>query len=185
MRRTSLPHFFFVLAALVVLGSDNFGEPLPSKSKSPIKAGVWNVVRVVDGDTLIVGNKADRFQLYRVRLIGVDTPEVVHPTKPVEPFGPEASAFTKQKIAEAGNKVRIAFDGDQLDRYERILAMVYLKMPDGKEIWLNEVLVREGLATVELQYRYSDSAKRALVAAETEAKNAKRNMWEEKLTVSP
>ena len=50
------------------------------------------VTRVVDGDTLVV-SIAGREE--RVRLIGVDTPETVHPQKPVEFFGKEASAFTK------------------------------------------------------------------------------------------
>ena len=54
------------------------------------------VVRVVDGDTLVV-SIAGREE--RVRLIGVDTPETVHPQKPVEYFGKEASAFTK-RLAE-------------------------------------------------------------------------------------
>src|SRR5262245_12563409 len=48
------------------------------------------VKRVVDGDTLILGNNE------WVRLIGVDTPETKHPNKPVERFGKEASAFTKR-----------------------------------------------------------------------------------------
>ena len=51
------------------------------------------VIRVVDGDTLVVeiGGKTER-----VRLSGVDTPETVHPKKPVGYFGTEASAFTKR-----------------------------------------------------------------------------------------
>ena len=51
------------------------------------------VIRVVDGDTLEVEIAG---QVETVRLIGVDTPETVHPQKPVEHFGKEASAFTKR-----------------------------------------------------------------------------------------
>ena len=149
-------------------------KPLPSKVKGPLTEGVWMVVRVVDGDTLIVGDGTDE---YRVRLIGADTPEVVKPNTPVEPFGPEASEFTKRKIAAANHRVRIAFDGDQVDRYDRCLAMVYLTMPDGTEVWLNELLIREGLARAQLQYRFSKGAKTAFRQAEEEAKNAKRNLW--------
>jgi micrococcal nuclease len=150
-------------------------KPLPSKKQSPLKEGVWTVVRVADGDTLDVGSNAGT--KYRIRLIGADTPETVKPNTPVQPFGPEASAFTKQKIAEANNQVRVAFDGDQIDKYGRNLAMIYLQMPNGKEVWLNELLVREGLARAQLQYRFSEGAKSALRRAEEEAKTAKRNLW--------
>ena len=169
---------FVVLLVCGLLGSVAFDHiPLDSKTKAPITEGMWEVVRVVDGDTIIVGDIEDRAKQYRIRLIGADTPEVVKPNTPVEPFGPEASAFTKHKIAEAGNVVRIAFDGDQTDRYDRTLAMVYLQMPDGKEIWLNELLIREGLARAQTQYRYSKGAKDAFQRAEEEAKKAKRNLW--------
>ena len=73
-------------------------DPLPSKSKSPIEEGIYDVVRVIDGDTLIVGDSADRAKQYRVRLIGADTPEVVKSGTPIEPFGIEASEFTKRMI---------------------------------------------------------------------------------------
>ena len=128
---------------------------------------------MVDGDTIIVGDGADQ---YRIRLIGADTPEVVRPNTPVEPFGQEASDFTKRMIADAESKVRLAFDGEQLDRYNRTLAMVYLKI-DGQEVWLNELLIREGLAHARLGYRYSHGAKLAFAVAEVEARRDKRNMW--------
>jgi micrococcal nuclease len=150
-------------------------KPLASKVKGPLTEGFWEVVRVVDGDTLRVRDSAGTE--YPVRLIGADTPEVVKPNTPVEPFGHEASEFTKRKIAEANHMVRIAFDGDQVDKYNRSLAMVYLPMPDGTEVWLNELLIREGLARAQLQYRYSKGTKEAFRNAETEAKNAKRNIW--------
>ncbi|MDR0327283.1 MAG: thermonuclease family protein [Planctomycetaceae bacterium] len=150
-------------------------KPLDSKVKGPLTEGLWDVIHVVDGDTFDVadsdGNK------YRVRLIGADTPETVKPNTPVQPFGPEASAFTKKKIAEAKNRVRLAFDGDEVDKYGRSLAMVYLQMPTGEEVWLNELLIREGLARAQVQYRFSKGAKTAFQQAEAEAKRAKRNLW--------
>jgi len=152
-------------------------KPLRSNMQGPLEEGIWDVVRVIDGDTIIIGDSDNRDGQYRVRLIGADTPEVVRPGTPVEPFGPEASEFTKRKIAQAGNRVRIAFDGDQVDRFNRSLAMVYLQMPDGQEIWLNELLIREGLARAQTQFRYSRGAKDAFRRAETEARNASRNIW--------
>ena len=152
-------------------------KPLASKVKGPLTEGIWTVVRVVDGDTIIVSNGTDTKPEYRVRLIGADTPETVKPNTPVEPFGTEASDFTKRKIAEANHRVRLAFDGDELDKYNRCLAMVYLQMPDGNEVWLNELLIRDGLARAQLQYRFSTGAKSAFRQAENEAKAAKRNIW--------
>jgi endonuclease YncB( thermonuclease family) len=155
--------------------SDIFsGSPLPSKKQSPLPAGVWRVVHIADGDTLdVVDNTNTK---YRIRLVGADTPETVKPNTPVEPYGPEASAFTKQMIAASGNKVRIAFDGDQIDKYGRTLAFVYLQLPQG-EVCLNELLVREGLARALLQYRFSKEAKQRLQQCENEAKQARKNIW--------
>lgn len=69
------------------------------------------VTRVVDGDTLVVDIAGKE---ERVRLIGVDTPETVHPKKPVEYFGKEASAFTK-RMAE-GETVRLESDPQNSNR---------------------------------------------------------------------
>ncbi|MDR2117029.1 MAG: thermonuclease family protein [Planctomycetaceae bacterium] len=149
-------------------------QPLPSKKQSPLKEGIWAVVHVVDGDTLdVVDNNGVK---HRIRLIGVDTPEVVKPNTPPQPFGQEASDFTKRVIAQTGNRVRVAFDGDQVDQYGRNLAMIYLQTPKG-EIWLNELLLREGLAKSLLQYRFSKGAKQRLQTAENEAKTARRKIW--------
>ncbi len=58
----------------------------------PTDLELRTVTRVIDGDTLILDGGG------RVRLIGVDTPETVHPTKPVEYLGKEAGAFTKRMV---------------------------------------------------------------------------------------
>src|SRR2546430_16342935 len=74
----------------------------------------WTVVRVVDGDTVEVargGSDTDT-----VRLLGINTPETHHPTKPVECFGPEAAAFTEEHLA--GRSVQLEGDIEGRDRYE-------------------------------------------------------------------
>ena len=76
------------------------GEEQPVRSQASARRGPWRtVVRVVDGDTIILDGKE------RVRLIGVDTPETVDPRRPVQYFGKEASAFTKRMVE--GKKVRL------------------------------------------------------------------------------
>ncbi|MDR3181515.1 MAG: thermonuclease family protein [Planctomycetaceae bacterium] len=147
---------------------------LPSKKRSPLKVGIWRVVHIADGDTfdVIDGTQTK----YRIRLIGSNTPETVKPNSPVEPYGPEASAMTKKMIAASNNRVRIAYDGDQIDRYGRTLAFVYLQLSTG-EVCLNELLLREGLARAQLQYRFSPAAKERLRQAENEAKRSHKNIW--------
>ncbi len=154
--------------------SEEDNKPLSSTKKSPLREGTWEVVHVVDGDTLDVVDHENT--KHRIRFIGSDTPEVVKPNTPVQPFGPEASDFTKQMVAASNNRVRIAFDGDQIDKYGRNLAMIYVQTAQG-EICLNEELLRQGLAHARLQYRFSKGAKQRMEQAVQEAQAARRGLW--------
>src|SRR3990167_1351917 len=81
--------------------------------------------RVIDGDTIEVEyyGKKDK-----VRLIGVDTPETKDPRKPVQYFGKEATEFTRRVVE--GENVKLEFDQTLRDKYNRLLAYVYL--PSGE-----------------------------------------------------
>ncbi|NLY00895.1 MAG: thermonuclease family protein [Rhodopirellula sp.] len=138
-------------------------QPAPPES---LAEGDYVVARVVDGDTLLLENDA------RVRLIGVDAPESVKPDHPVEPFGPEASAFARELVGNAGNTVRLQFDKERVDQYGRFLAFVWV----GEQL-LNEELIRAGFAHAEMGFRYSSSMKTRLRRAEEEAKHAGRGIW--------
>jgi len=101
------------------------------------------VVRHVDGDTVYVAipRPPRGVKKYEsVRFIGVDTPETVHPQKTVERFGKEASDFTRDHLLN--QPVFLAFDWQLRDRYDRLLAYVYLA--DGS--CFNAVLVKDGYA---------------------------------------
>lgn len=105
----------------------------------------------------------------RVRLVLVDTPETKHPTKPVQPFGPEASAFTKEMLT--GKNVQVELDVQERDQYGRILAYVYI---DGK--MFNELLLEKGLARVAVfppNTRYVDE----FYAIQKKAQEAKLGIW--------
>jgi micrococcal nuclease len=80
-----------------------------------------NVIHVSDGDTVKVefSGRAET-----IRLIGVDTPETKHPTKPVGCFGPEASAHATALLPK-GTAVYIVRDVEARDKYRRLLAYVY------------------------------------------------------------
>ena len=129
-----------------------------------LEEGVYRVERAVDGDTLVLANQA------RIRLLGADTPETVHPKKPVEPWGPEASDFTHSLVD--GREVRLTFDRERVDQYGRFLAYVWVD-----DQLLNEELLREGLAKFLPQYPYSSEMKRRFRQAEQEAKDAHRGIW--------
>ena len=131
--------------------------------------GIYEVERVVDGDTLLLSDGHRRF-----RLQGVDSPETVKPDTPVEKWGPEASAYTKAFIREAGGKVRIEVDGEPLDQHGRYLGFVW----HGNRM-LNEELVRAGLAHATLRYDFSSRKKDILGDAVREAKRARRGIWSE------
>ncbi|MBX3425184.1 MAG: thermonuclease family protein [Pirellulales bacterium] len=125
------------------------------------------VERVVDGDTLLLGPDGTR-----ARLQGIDTPETVKEDSPVEPWGPEATQFTRDFVRAAGNRVEIEVDGERQDQYGRRLVFVW-----AGERLLNEELVRAGLARPKLAYDYSQAKKDRLKQAQREAQAARRGIW--------
>ena len=132
------------------------------------------LIRVVDGDTIVV--RKDGKQI-KVRLIGLDTPEVVDPRKPVQCFGQEASDEA-HKILD-GQSVRLETDPSQdlHDKYGRLLAYVYVPAnttPDG--ILVNKYMIEQGFGheyTYNLPYKYQ----REFKAAESAARSAGRGLW--------
>jgi micrococcal nuclease len=108
------------------------------------------VVGHVDGDTLrvrISNPPPELNAVETIRMIGVDTPETVHPRREVEYFGKEASDFTRRLL---GEPVLLAFDWDLRDRYGRLLAYIYT--PSG--ICHNAALIREGYAHAYTRYSF-------------------------------
>jgi|LSQX01.1.fsa_nt_gb micrococcal nuclease len=129
-------------------------------------ANTVRVIRVVDGDTVEVNIQGTK---EKVRLIGVDTPETVHPTIGEEPYGIEASDFTKEKLTD--QTVELEFDVEERDRYGRLLAYVWL---DGE--MFNEVLLSDGyaqIATYPPNVRYVERFQ----TAQQEAREAERGLW--------
>ena len=97
------------------------------------------VIRVIDGDTIVVGPNE------KVRLIGVDTPETVHPKKAVQCFGKDAKEFTRNMVER--KSIRLVLDNanaarNHKDRYGRTLAYVYFD----DSTMLNAELIRRGYA---------------------------------------
>jgi micrococcal nuclease len=129
------------------------------------------VVDHVDGDTVRVRISGDAGSLETIRLLGVDTPETVHPSRPVERFGREASDFTKARLL--GRAVYLAFDWDLRDRYGRLLAYVYTR--EGR--CFNALLVEEGYGQAYLRFPFQFIEE--FKALEQEARRAGRGLWGE------
>lgn len=125
------------------------------------------VKRVVDGDTFVA--RLENGKEERVRMILVDTPETKHPRLGVQPFGPEASAFTKAKLT--GQTVKLEFDVQERDKYGRLLAYVWLHNQN-----YNKLLIEKGLARVAVfppNTKYVDEFR----AAQAVAQKEKKGIW--------
>ncbi|MGI1805915.1 thermonuclease family protein [Exiguobacterium sp. TDN 0502] len=128
------------------------------------------VERVIDGDTLkvrLADGKAES-----VRLLLVDTPETVKPDTPVQPYGNEASQFTKEALP-SGTAIRLERDHSRTDRYGRVLAYVWY----GDKM-LNQELLRNGLARVAFVYEPDTRYVDVFEDIEQKAKEQKKNIWE-------
>ena len=120
---------------------------------------MWGlVVRVADGDTITV-RFADGVE-ERVRLLDVDTPETVHPNLPVQCFGVQASDFTKTLKGQ-----RVGIEEMGRDRYDRVLAYVWVEVDEGAQLW-NLRLLEEGLAVYNDYGNPGKYADRSRAAAE-------------------
>lgn len=124
------------------------------------------VVRVVDGDTIHVRIGA---RLESVRYIGVNTPEVHHPTRGEEAGGREATAVNRQLVA--GKQVRLELDVQGRDRYGRMLAYVWIG-----DVMINAELVRLGYAQV-MTIPPNVRHQALFVKLQRDARDAGRGLW--------
>jgi micrococcal nuclease len=131
-------------------------------SDAPSDPRTATVVRVVDGDTVVLSGG-----IGKSRLIGVDTPEVYGG---VECYGREASAFAKRLLT--GARVRVRRQAEPTDRYGR--ALVDLWLPDGRHV--NALLVERGYATP-LTIRPNVRYARRLARLARAARTARRGLW--------
>jgi endonuclease YncB( thermonuclease family) len=127
------------------------------------------VIEVVDGDTVDVAYRGSEVS---VRVIGIDTPETVHPSVPVECGGPQASATAKRLLR--GKRVRLVFDPSQgrTDYYGRTLA--YIEVPGLGDFGL--AMVRQGRAA-EYTYDTAYARQSGYLAAQAQAQTHDRGVW--------
>ncbi len=166
--QVGLRQLALVAAVLVALGGcseEDFtsgGEPTATSARVPAGAQAARLTQHTDGDTFYLSG------IGKVRLIGIDTPEVYGEQ---ECFGREASRFVERTVP-VGARVRYRLGVEERDRYGRALAYVWL---DGGR-FLNRMLVARGFAqplTVPPNVEYED----IFVRAARRAREAGRGLW--------
>jgi len=150
----------------------NFMDALAQADTVSSQQPLYTVTRVIDGDTIEISDGQNEIKL---RLIGVDTPELRHPKKPVEYFAQEASDFVTALLLN--KQVSLELDPENirikhLDRYGRLLAYVY-RHPDS--LFVNAEIIRQGygFAYTRYPFSYMEYFRRL----EQEARNNKTGLW--------
>lgn len=154
---------FLALAALLTVVSPAYAPPRGELTGT--------VVRTVDGDTVWVRLAGG---VEKVRYIGIDTPEVHHPTRGEEPGGRAATEINRGLVGD--RPVRLEPDVQLRDRYGRLLAYVWVTRPDGGELMVNAELVRLGYAqvmTVPPNVRHVELFRKLAI----EARENHRGLW--------
>lgn len=137
--------------------------------RTPVLA---RVTHISDGDTFYVQPDGGG-QSMKIRLIGVDTPEIAHDPDPAECFGDEATAFTSAQLLD--RLAWFTFDSECTDVYDRTLA--YAIRGEGATGFFNRFLARQGYAsalTIEPNDTYADAIESDVAQAKVEG----LGMWE-------
>lgn len=154
-------------------GVSQSGTANQQNAAVPLIKGRWvTVSRVVDGDTVELEGGD------RVRMIGVNTPETVKPGEPEQPYGKQASDFTKSQIQ--GKRLFLETDVQEKDQYGRILGYLYTQEPKNQDelekYMFNAILLREGYAqlmTIQPNSKYADT----FVKFQRQAREGNKGLW--------
>lgn len=121
------------------------------------------VERIVDGDTIVVsGNR-------KVRLIGIDAPEMETASTQIECFATEATSFIETLLT--GSTITMVKDVSETDRYKRLLRYIY---KDG--VMVNDQLVKNGYAHAS-SYPPDVAHQKEFKASEIQARENKIGLW--------
>jgi endonuclease YncB( thermonuclease family) len=149
-------------------GSEHFSDRFHPEAKTvTIKPGYgfYRVKTVYDGDTVVLEDGR------KIRLLGINTPEVQHRDKMAEGGAEDAKAWLVNKLQHA--RVRLEFDSEKTDKYGRTLAHLFTE----KKEHINLSLVKAGLATTSI-YPPNLLYVNELLAAENKAEQDKLGIWQ-------
>lgn len=141
------------------------------QTKLENNSNTYKVERVVDGDTISVFINE---RIETIRLIGIDTPETVHPEKEIECFGLEASLELKELLEGKNIYLKKDTSQDDRDKYNRLLRYVYRS----DDLFINQWMIENGFAyefTYKIPYIFQEEFKQAQINAEIN----KIGLWED------
>jgi len=139
------------------------------------------LVKYVDGDTINV--RMFSFFIEKIRMLGIDTPETVHPSKPVEYYGPQASEFVKKVIPFEEKILKLSYDWDKFDYYERLLAYIWIPvdfMGQKEYVLFNLLSILNGYGYAYLKYDFKDEYMEIFAEAQDYSKKYKLGLWGER-----
>lgn len=142
--------------------------PKIKPAQATLEAGYYKVVRFDDGDTIVVDMDGHN---ETIRFIGVDTPEVKDPRKPVQCFGKSASQFTKNLIGNQSVRLEADPTNTNRDRYNRLLRYVYLP----NNTLVNAEIIKQGYGFAYTSFPFTK--KDEFKNYENQARNANRGLW--------
>ncbi len=151
-------------------GNHHYSDTLPENAENSqtlqltLQRPLYAVEKVIDGDTITVEGAG------KVRLLGINTPEVANRTHRAEDLGDEAHQRLTKLLS--GKRVTLLFDQQHRDRYDRLLA--HVTREDGLKI--NELLLAEGLARA-LFLQPNMLYLQRYYGIEAEAREAGRGIW--------
>lgn len=135
-----------------------------------LKTEEVEILKVVDGDTIIV--KTSEGIEERVRLLLIDTPESVHPSKEKELFGKESSTYAKS-VLKKGDTVTMEIGNPDRDAYDRLLAYIWIN----NDINFNQLMIEKGYARVAYIYPPNTKYLDEFMKSQEKAKKEKLNIW--------
>jgi micrococcal nuclease len=149
----------------------------PSQSDGfAAQSEVWQVVSVADGDTITV---KDGWRREKIRLCGIDAPEVAHDRQPGQPLGEAAKERLRSLLTKAGDRVIVA--PVEQDKYGRTVAEVFVSAPTREqpeqEIFLNSEMVASGLAYEYTRYSGRCPNRDAIAQSERLAQSKHLGVW--------
>lgn len=160
---------FLILGTYSTTNSSNLQQEIADTSTVEAKKTEdVEIVSAVDGDTVKVKLNGST---ETIRLLLVDTPETVHPNKEPQPFGKDASIYTKSYLKE-GMTVQLEIGNPERDNYNRLLGYIWV---DG--VLFNQVLVEQGYARVGYIYPPNVKYLEQLLKAQEKAKEKKKGIW--------
>jgi micrococcal nuclease len=164
--RRPRPYVIAFFCCLILIACRVFGVFTTTASDSVPQDRIVVVAYVFDGDTIETSDGE------RVRLLGIDAPEIAHHEVQGEFFGEESTAWLRQRIGD--QSVTLKFGLEPTDRYGRTLAWVF----DSEGRLINEELLQTGNAVLLDRFGLPPEFDSLLRVAQTEAKTEKRGLWQ-------